>query len=163
MPSLLLRLPRLLWDHRTKVLAAVVVLLLLYIRKQNAALAARPAVETHVETKIVTRTVQGPTRYVRREIVKPSGERVIERELTRESLERVVDKSVERDRISTPVGALAGRRWLVGVGETLPRGVDPRDRLTLYGGHFWGNLGVIGHANPYARGWEPGLAIAIAF
>lgn len=161
MPSL--RLLRLLWDNRTIALGALCLGLLWLVWSQNATLAARPAVESHIETRTVTRTVAGPVRYVRREIVKPSGERVVERELTRESLERVVDRSVERDRISTPAGALAGRRWLLGVGEGWPAGADPKSKLTLYGGHFWGNLGVIGHANPYAKGWEPGLALAIAF
>lgn len=82
------------------------------ITELNAELRARPA----TEERVVTRTVQGPTRTEVRTIVKPGGERIEERIVYVES------KTTERDRefSSTPSAARARTRYL-GIG------VDPLD------------------------------------
>ena len=81
---LLLRLPSLadVYEQRAKILAFIVAALIALVLRQreriaaqDAALAARPAVQDHV----VIKRVQGPTRIEVRTIEKPGGERIVER------------------------------------------------------------------------------------
>lgn len=60
----------------------------LHIRSLQATIAARPA----VQDRIVTKTVQGPTRTEIRTIIKPGGERVEER------IVYVASKTTEREK-----------------------------------------------------------------
>lgn len=136
MIRLLLRLNSVRWKRAAAVAAlAVIPLQQLHIRRQAAALRARPRVERQV--KYVR--VEGPVRIVTR-TVKTEGRE----EIVREELHAAVTEAREDVRISEPVFAPAARAggWLAGAsGQPFHRW--ERDGWTAWGGYsFGGRLNV---------------------
>ena len=69
----------------------------LHIRSLRATIAARPT----VQDRIITKTVQGPTKTEVRTIIKPGGERIEERIVYVES--KVTDRATEHSEAPAPI------------------------------------------------------------
>lgn len=77
------------YENRGKILGVVAVGLFAWNLRLHERLAAKPL----VQDRVVTRTVQGPTRVEVRTITKPGGEKIVERVRTVES--KVTDRASE--------------------------------------------------------------------
>lgn len=134
----------LLWDQRFKVaLLALVAAAAMLVRQQEKiaslgqALRDKPKVETRVETK----TVQGPVRIVEKIITSPAGEKIVERVITRD----VVVKDSTAAKVETPICPAPYKpRFFIGAsanpfrsqdGQMLQIGYTVNGRLDLGYGH----------------------------
>ena len=120
----------------------------LHIRSLQATIAAKPT----TQDRVVTKTVQGPTRTEIRTIVKPGGERVEERIVYVES------KTTERENEHSEKPAANRRSRYVGLG------IDPLDyhRPTVRAGlNLWDTYDIGGTLD--TRNMRPGVELAFRF
>lgn len=105
------------YDNRGKILGFIAVGLLAWNLRLHERLAAKPM----VQDRVVTKTVQGPTRVEVRTIIKPGGEKIVERVRTVES------KTTERasEHVEVPACPRVPTRY-AGVGVTPGYWTRPR-------------------------------------
>lgn len=133
------------WQHRAKILLVVAVGLLALTKRQHEAISdlrAQLAAKPLVQERLVTRTVQAPTRIVKQIVEKPGAERIV----TVEVLKGAWSSETSSEHAETPACPAPARppRWVVGgsldpadprSGQLLRAGVTFGGRLDLTYGH----------------------------
>jgi hypothetical protein len=81
-------IPGILWKFKSELALLAACLLAFGLSKDNEALRAALAAKPKIETRIETKTVKGPVRIVEKIVTTPGGERIVERVVTRDAVTR---------------------------------------------------------------------------